>query len=365
MYTFHCSSIAELTGMCVCAGSNTQGIAYFREMRLSRLGHDRKVAYLVAEPLLGVLRCHADGEEVGVVAELADAERLSDLQRHRLLPRGGRQPPELVVRSFCKRHPVLDAAFVEKVKEVLAFEGQIRLEVEDAHRLGEHRDGADRGDVAVQKLVRVAHVSRDERVEADDLRAGAGAGETTTLIGASDGACAYGKRAPRMQQPPLRALLFGSPMCGRADDARASTHAIGERLDALVDDVVELLRGEHTDASRAFRQAEREIAEIRAMPADDPHAVACKRGVVLFALWREPSFAARFSSSAADAADAALLADLTARVLPLAAPSFLQNLGQRPDSFAALCATLCTLWPAEPLALKPGWERGEKEEGGV
>ena len=150
----------------------------------------------------------------------------------------------------------------------------------------------------------------------------------------------------------LRALLFGTVVCDRPDDASACSQAVGEGLNALLAELVLLLKDEHTDESRAFRQAERELAEVQKMPSGSAHAVACKRGVVLFALWREPAFAERFRAS-----DDALVADLTTRVLPIVAPMFLANLGQRPDTFVAMCATLCTLWAGEPLALRPGWQR--------
>lgn len=79
--------------------------------------------------------------------------------------------------------------------------------------------------------------------------------------------------------------------------------------------------------------------------ADDA-AVACKRGILLFALWRDPAVADRFRVT-----DAALINDLQTRVLPLAGPLFLANLGQRPDAFVALCATMTALWPGEPFRI--------------
>ena len=125
-----------------------------------------------------------------------------------------------------------------------------------------------------------------------------------------------------------------------------------------MDDVLELLRAEHGNDSRAFRQAEREIADVRQMPIDCPHAVACKRGIVLYALWKEHPFRERFTAS-----DPALLADLCDRVLPLAGPLFVANLGQRPDAFVALCATLSLLWTDEPMRIPP--PRGGGSGGGA
>ena len=156
--------------------------------------------------------------------------------------------------------------------------------------------------------------------------------------------------------PPttLHRLLFGEPLSDRdPEDGDASGRAVGESLDGVVSEIIELLREEHTNDSRAFRQAERELSEVRDMPNTDPNAIACKRGILLFTLWREPTFADRFRTS-----DGPLVADLTKRVLPVIAPPFLANLGQRPDSFVALCVTLSTLWAGEPFALVPVWDKG-------
>jgi len=153
----------------------------------------------------------------------------------------------------------------------------------------------------------------------------------------------------------LRSLLFGVTLSSRAEDADCSIRTTGEQLDCVIREIVELLRTEHTSESRAFKQAERELSEVQSMPNSYASAIACKRSILLFAMWREPAFADRFRTS-----DPALVNDLTQRVLPVIAPSFLANLGQRPDSFVALCATLYTLWAGEPLALKPDWDAGAK-----
>jgi hypothetical protein len=142
----------------------------------------------------------------------------------------------------------------------------------------------------------------------------------------------------------LRNLLFGSPFSDRGSGDSAVDPAVSQHLDCFLDQVVELLRDEHGDDSRAFRQAERELADVRQMPIDCPHAVACKRGIILYALWKEASFRERFRES-----DAMLLDDLCTRVLPVVGPAFVANLGQRPDTFVALCAVLTLMWSEEPL----------------
>lgn len=139
----------------------------------------------------------------------------------------------------------------------------------------------------------------------------------------------------------LRNLLFGSPF---SDRGGGGDPAVLQHLDCFLDEVVELLRAEHGDGSRAFRQAERELADVRRMPIHCPHAVACKRGILLYALWKEKEFGERFRAS-----DAALVEDLCTRVLPVVGPAFVANLGQRPDTFVALCAVLSLMWSEEPL----------------
>ena len=145
----------------------------------------------------------------------------------------------------------------------------------------------------------------------------------------------------------LRSLLFGDALSTRGGNAIES---VSEKLDDEIREIIGLLRAEHTDQSRAFKQAERELSEVKEMSNSDA-SVACKRGILLFAIWRDPDFAERFRAS-----DSALVDDLTKRVLPVAAPSFLANLGQRPDAFVALVATLSILWSGEPMTLTPNWD---------
>jgi hypothetical protein len=124
-----------------------------------------------------------------------------------------------------------------------------------------------------------------------------------------------------MEQEPQRSLnkiLFGSPFSERGHDA-----------------------------CRAFRQSERELVDVIALKegVEGEHTetvVACKRAIVLFAIWRDPEIAHGFRAT-----DAKLLDDLKRRILPLAGPIFLANLGQRPDAFVALCAVMWELWPDE------------------
>jgi hypothetical protein len=140
----------------------------------------------------------------------------------------------------------------------------------------------------------------------------------------------------------LRRLLFGAPFAERVDGVDPS---LGQ-LDCLLGDIIELLRAEHGAESRAFRQAEREITDAARAQSDVGRCAAAKRGLLLFALWRDPEIARRFEAS-----DAQLLAHLREHVLPVVGPIYLQNLGQRPDSFVFLCAVLTALWGGVPLAI--------------
>lgn len=150
------------------------------------------------------------------------------------------------------------------------------------------------------------------------------------------------RRASAIPDGALRRLLFGAPFAERAGGVDPS---LGQ-LDCLLGDLIELLRGEHGTASRAFGQAEREITDAARAASDVDRCAAAKRGLLLFALWRDPELAARFEAS-----DAQLLAQLRAHVLPVVGPMYLSNLGQRPDSFVYLCAVLTALWGGMALAV--------------
>jgi hypothetical protein len=147
--------------------------------------------------------------------------------------------------------------------------------------------------------------------------------------------------ASSMPKDALRNLLFGSPFSERSDGYDPAV----EHLDCLIDELVELLRAEHGETV-AFGQAERELLAVRDIDCDIDKATACKRAVLLFALWYDPEIGQRFEKS-----DALLLKQLKEVVLPIVGPPYLANLGQRPDSFVSLCATLVQLWPEQPLVL--------------
>lgn len=160
-----------------------------------------------------------------------------------------------------------------------------------------------------------------------------------------------------MEAGSLRRLLFGSPISERAADG--SDPAVAH-LDGVLRELLELLRNEHTDESRAFRQAEREITDVIGYGGEQGSehleaAVACKRGILLYAIWRDPEIARRFRET-----DAELIDDLQQRVLPLAGPIFLCQIGQRPDAFVALCDCMTSMWSGEKFCMP---EKAAVEDG--
>ena len=145
-----------------------------------------------------------------------------------------------------------------------------------------------------------------------------------------------------MPKNALQRLLFGSPFSERTDGIDPAV----EQLDCLIDELIELLRIEHGE-SVAFKQAERELSEVKSMPMTNDRGVFCKRAVLLFAIWRDRDVAVRFRHS-----DAELLAHLEENVLPIVGPKYLSNLGQRPDSFVLLCSVLVGMWMNQRLCLE-------------
>ena len=140
----------------------------------------------------------------------------------------------------------------------------------------------------------------------------------------------------------LKEILFGSSLSARGDGVEPML----DELDRAVLAVIEVLRLEHGERSRGFKQAEREIMELFKLETDLDAIVACKRGILLYALWRDPVVGDQYRLT-----DAALVDDLQHRVLPLVGPLYLSNIGQRPDAFVAMCATMTELWEGEEFKL--------------
>lgn len=149
--------------------------------------------------------------------------------------------------------------------------------------------------------------------------------------------------------PPVRDVLFGRALSARPSDFMSDEC---RRINELLDKLLEVLMVEHTDAarvprtSRAVRQADREMRAVRDFPSESPSAALSRRALVLYGMWHEPEFVDwLLAERSVDDQDADIVNDLVDRVLPIAAPVYLRGLGQRPDSFVALCATMIFLWP--------------------
>ncbi len=143
--------------------------------------------------------------------------------------------------------------------------------------------------------------------------------------------------------PPnfLRDTLFGSPVTKRGTGGEGDRIAT---LNVLIQTYISMLESDH-GRSVSFCQSERELYNIKKYTSNSDVGASCKRAVVLFAIWKEPDFANMFCQS-----DPLLVEDLRKRVLPLIGPLFVENLGQRPDSFVSLCSTLCLLYTGEKIA---------------
>lgn len=148
---------------------------------------------------------------------------------------------------------------------------------------------------------------------------------------------------------PIRDILFGRALSERTPGFMEEDC---QRTNELLNKLIEMLLTEHSDASRVPRtsravlQAEREMRVVQGYPATSPSAAVSRRALVLYGIWQEPDFAEWLvSERAVDDEDSEIVTDLTERVLPIAAPVYLRGLGQRPDAFVALCATMLYLWP--------------------
>ena len=133
---------------------------------------------------------------------------------------------------------------------------------------------------------------------------------------------------------PLERMLVGCPFSERHQGIDPDA----AKLETTLRELVDFLENEHGAASRGFVQAKTEILTLLDYEADVDSSTACKRAVLMFALWRDPAFGDRFEES-----DGAFLARLR-RHLPIACPPFLANLAQAPDALVALCVVLAQLW---------------------
>lgn len=189
---------------------------------------------------------------------------------------------------------------------------------------------------------------------------------TPNTYGAGEGHTMSDDVLPRAHA--LRVLLFGTPLSARkaaADDGGADAAdadaSLTDDLNGCLHEAIGVLAAEVGECD-ALKQAQLEWSRVVALPPS-ARGVAGKRAALLYALYKTPKLRARF----ARAEDAALVADLADRVLPLTIPSFVIGMGQKPDALVALVTTLVELWPEEHLGLglaPPAADEGEEEGGG-
>ena len=154
----------------------------------------------------------------------------------------------------------------------------------------------------------------------------------------------------------LRGLLFGSAVTEH-DDEDQRTLAL--ELDACLRGVM-LLVEEQIGRCDALEQAKLEWGRVVSMEASYA-GIAAKRAALLFALHREDAVRREFAET-----DAELIRDLEERVLPLTIPSFVAGMGQNPEALVVLVATLCELWPGEPMGMETHMHEavGAADDGG-
>ena len=151
------------------------------------------------------------------------------------------------------------------------------------------------------------------------------------------------------QTVPIRHVLFGRPLSERTPDFM---DADCKQTNELLDKLTEMLMCEHTDTSRvpgqsrAILQAQREMHTVQNYPTASPSAAFGRRALLLYGIWQEVDFVEwLLNERSVDDEDVDIIRNLTERVLPIAAPVYLRGLGQRPDAFVALCASMVYLWP--------------------
>tara|TARA_B100001109_G_scaffold66317_2_gene54084 strand:+ start:1181 stop:1687 length:507 start_codon:yes stop_codon:yes gene_type:complete len=140
---------------------------------------------------------------------------------------------------------------------------------------------------------------------------------------------------------PLRRLLLGSDLASRdaPEQARAD-------LDSYLAAVADLLPGVYGN-TEPTRQAQLEIDSLIAM-GSSKECLACKRAMLLYAIFAEPGLAKNWQG-----ADAEMAADLHSRVLPFLTPRFLGQSAQAPEAFLHLSLVLSEMWRGERLANFP------------
>ena len=131
----------------------------------------------------------------------------------------------------------------------------------------------------------------------------------------------------------LEGLLFGSPIRDRDGwDARA------DELNGIVLGIADLLEAkmDKTDAVEQAVMEWRGIAELDM----DYFGVACRRGALLFALYREADVRQHFRGKGEDA----FVNELCDCVLPLIVPPYVRAFMQNPERLVIATSVVMSMW---------------------
>lgn len=86
------------------------------------------------------------------------------------------KPSQAALLALAQRDPVLDTRILERMQKVLRLKRQVALQDEHALCVGEDVDAPNRANVLDEQPVRVAHVARVQRLDAQYLRSRKGLG---------------------------------------------------------------------------------------------------------------------------------------------------------------------------------------------
>ena len=142
----------------------------------------------------------------------------------------------------------------------------------------------------------------------------------------------------------LRKLLLGTPL-GDREEEQEIKEELNEHLLGLLD-LIPKSYGE----SDACKQAVIEVGRVVEMDS-----VACKRAMLLYALYAEKEVCDYWRSSQTDGSSN-LARDLKSRVLPFTCPRFFKNSCQAPETFVLLSMVMSEMWQGETLGNWPSIE---------
>ena len=146
----------------------------------------------------------------------------------------------------------------------------------------------------------------------------------------------------------LKDMLMGVPLHVKDPERERArmVNCINSHLIAIAD-LIPRVYGE-TDASH---QAVLEVGTVVDM-GDSKECMACKRAMLLYALFNEASVLEHWKQSS-DAESAEMAEDMASRVLPFLFPRFFRNCCQAPDLFVTTALIMCSMWKGERLGNFP------------